>query len=411
MEEEKTNQQAEAAEEDFAKLFEEQEDQQRLTKESGPVFFGRVICRQEDYYLLDIGQKLEGRVPVDSLPGGLELAPGARLPVLRAGSGGEGYGPKLSLRGAVRKLQWQKLQELQKTDAILDAQIFRPKVEGFFVGLQIEFEPNEAMAGVPQQLWRAFPYPAEMPIGEVDLGDPRPLRRWAGRKVQVKMMEIKPNGDVLVSRRKLAQERRQAQRDVYWDRIKAGDVVAARVKVVEPLGALVDIEGLEGVLSQTEVSWFPKPDPQRHLRQGETIDVKIIKKDEAKRRLLVSRRALLPHPADEMQKEFKKGTKVEGVVSKVLGSGGCFVKLPNSKREAFIPPGELAKDTPLKEGSSVKAVMLRVDRDNIRLVLSPRKLEEMEMPEIMARYTQEARAFSLGELLSTDDEPGESEES
>ncbi|MEK7287512.1 MAG: S1 RNA-binding domain-containing protein [Elusimicrobiota bacterium] len=412
MEEEKNSQSLESGqEEDFAKLFEEQ-DQRLSGFENTQVLFGRLVSLQEGCYLIDIGLKFESRLPADLVPKELTLEPGMRVPVVRAGASGEGFGPNLSLRGGVRQLQWSKLDAYRRAEAVIDAQVFRPRVEGFFVGLFVEPEiPEDIARHLPTHFWQAFPYPAQMTLSEVDMGDPRPLRRWIGRKIQVKILELRSDGVAVVSRKKVALERREAQREESWNHHKIGGVVAARIKTIEPMGALLDIDGIEATLSQVEVSWYPNPDLTRHLRQGETIDVKILKKDEAKRRFLVSRRALLSHPADELQKSFKRGAVVEGVVSKILGNGGCFVRLAGFKREAFIPANEMVEDGAVKEGAPLKAIVIRIERESIRLVLSARKYEEKQMPEIMARYTKEIHTFNLGDILSSDDESSKSEES
>ncbi|MBI4669536.1 MAG: S1 RNA-binding domain-containing protein [Elusimicrobia bacterium] len=385
--------------EDFAKLFEEQEQAYSTGRKN--VIMGRVVSRQDDHFLMDIGLKGEGCLKAQDVPGGLAVEAGTVLPVVRLSGAGEGFGPLLSLKYAVRSLQLENIRRHHQDNLRLDAQIYRRRGDGFFIGLDIgPGEPQTLPPGLPPNLWKAFPYPAELPLAELDTDDPRPFHRWMGRKVQVKILEISGDGAVMVSRKKVVVEMKEALRQEALSSVKEGDILAAKVRDIAAGGVRLDISGVEAYLPQIEASWYPRADLSKRWRAGETIEVKILKKEKEKERFIVSRRALEANPADELEKNFSRGSIVEGMVSRVLANGGCFVRLPRFRREAYVPAGETVKDIPPKEGSALKAVVLKVDRENIRVILSPRRYEDRQMPEMVARYSKESQPFSLGQVLN-----------
>ncbi|MBI2069394.1 MAG: 30S ribosomal protein S1 [Elusimicrobia bacterium] len=401
------NKPIEEGEEDFAKLF-EATTETHVSAGSRDITVGRVVSKHEDYYLMDIGLKLEGRLKAGEVPQGLSLEPGALLPVVRSGAPQEGFGPLLSLKYAVRSLQVQRLRRYQQENQRLDAQIFRRRGDGFFVGLDVEPDASAGLpAGIPAKLWKLVPYPAEMPLAELDTDDPRPIHRWLGRRVQVKILDMRGDGLVLVSRKKVAIEMKEVLRRETLTSAKEGDTLTAKIREITPEGLRMDVSGVEAHLPQTEASWYPKADLRRRFRVGETLEVKVMKKDEQAERFLVSRRAVEPHPADALEAKFRRGSVIEGTVSKVLPNGGCFVRIDGIKREAFVPAGETVKDTPPKEGTKIKATIIRVDRENIRVILSPKKFEDKMMPDMVRQYSKESQPFSLGQILNPSEEAEE----
>ncbi|MEK6542885.1 MAG: S1 RNA-binding domain-containing protein, partial [Elusimicrobiota bacterium] len=292
----------------------------------------------------------------------------------------------------------------------VEGRIFRFKGDSFFVGLNIlPAEDKFCGKGVPVNFWDKLPYPANMPVGEVDIDDPRPYRRWLGRKMPMKIVSIGQDGDVIVSRKKIIVEMKDAIKQEALNTVKAGDVMAAKVKVIDIDGVKVDVDGVEGAMPAVELSWYPKPDPRRILKRGQTIDVKVTKVDKEKGIVHVSHRAILTHPAEELVRKFPAKTIIEGTVERVLERGGCFISMPGIKREAYMPANEAVDDVAKKKGEKIKATVLRVDRENVRVVVSQRRYESAQMPNMVARYSKENQQLTLGDILGAMNLTGEEE--
>lgn len=395
--------------ENFAQLFEMQENQMSLAAK-GRVFLAKVIASDEEYYLIDTGAKFEGRLLKAEIPSGIAVESGDELPVLVVASEKRGSGSLLSVRSAIRQLQWERLESAWDKNERLEGRIFRLRGDSFFVGLDVfPIEERFRTCKLCARLWQALPYPAQMPLAEIDTGNPQPLKRWLGRKLPFKLLALNPDGKAIVSRRRVMEEMKEALKQQTLATAKEGDIVLAKVKDVEIEGARLEINGVAGYLAKTETSWYPRVDMQRQVRRGETIDVKILKIDRDAGHILASRKVLLPHPADELVKRFPIKTVVEGVISKLMPRGGCFVRVDHVKREAYIPANDFAADAGMREGDRIKAMVVKIDRENIRVILSARRYEQSQMPNMVARYTKENQPLKLGEILgaenSGEDEP------
>ncbi len=383
-------------EEDFAKLFEEQTSVADSAN-AGEIFLGKVIAREGDVYLVDVGAKSEAPLPAAEVPPELAVAAGALLPVMFVGRGREdGGGRRLSFRAALRNLQRETIENHLSNKTRLKARIFRFQGNGFYAGIHVE---SQRFKGLPPKLWALMPFPAFLPVDQIDQVDPRPLNRWMSRLVDVKITALDSRGTAIISRRKVLEEDKESLRQETFAKTKEGGILVGRVKEVAQEHVILDVNGVDAYLSQMDASWYKQVDLKKFFRRGENLEVKVLQCDKEKNRINVSLRALLRHPADELVKAFKVGSTVEVTVIRLLSNGGCLVRLPNSKREAYISERELDSDTAILAGSKIKAMVTGIDRENIRVMLSPKRYEHVQMPNTIAKYYQENQPIRLGELL------------
>lgn len=384
--------------EDFAQLFKESESQREAEK---GVFTARVVAVDNDGCLIDIGRKSEARVPSDEMLFGFKAEAGNTLPVVFAGR--DASGQLLSVKRAVRRLQWEALKAKFDGGERVECRILRVRTEGLLAGLRAvpAAAVLEKFKDVPASLWESSLYPAEMAGQEIDIEDPRPLKRWIGQRAQVRILDIKSGGPVIVSRRKVVEENREESRKQMFAKAKAGDVITARVRKIMDTVVQLSSMGIECVLSQDDASWYPKANLARQFRPGDVFKVQIIKVDNEGQKFHVSKKVLMTHPADDIAKQFKAGVVVEGEVSRVLPRGGFFVRLPGLKRDAYIPAKETYEDSAdVKEGAKIKATVMKVDRESVRLVLSQKRYERAQDVQIIKKYTSNDSPYSLGDLLN-----------
>lgn len=385
-----------AGQEDFGKLLEMAQDKS-VASEAGEIFLGKVIAEEGDFYLLDAGAKIEARLAKSEVPRELNCQSGNYLPVMFVrGPKEENAGRRLSFKAALRNLQRERLQQFFAGSQRLKAKIFRLKERGFFVGLYIG---SERFPELSARLWELLPYPAFLPGDQLDRGDPHPLGRWINKMVEVKILSLDTGGETIVSRRKVLEQDYETRRQETLGKVKAGDAVDARVKEIRDTEMVLDVNGVEGYLTQDEASWYKQTDLRRFFRRGEILNLKVLQCEKDKNRLILSRRALLPHPADELVKKFNVGSIVEGEIVKVMAKGSCFVRLPATKREAYIPARELDAESEPKPGTKIKAKVIQIDRENVRVVLSPKKYEQTQFPDAISKYAKENMPIRLGEIL------------
>jgi len=163
--------------------------------------------------------------------------------------------------------------------------------------------------------------------------------------------------------------------------LRAGDSVSVTVSNIEPYGAFVDLgEDLEAFLHVSEISWDKNvKHPKDYIEIGQKIDVEIIEIDKQQRRLRVSRKTLLPKPIDQFASANRVGDVITGTVSSVTDFG-AFVKIGAVEgllhnQEISWDKTQSAKDI-CKPGDEVEVKIIKIDRENGKVSLSKKALEE-----------------------------------
>ena len=180
-----------------------------------------------------------------------------------------------------------------------------------------------------------------------------------------------------------------------WDNIdeviEVGDTIAVTVSNIEPYGAFVDLgEDLEAFLHVSEISWDKNvKHPKDYLNVGDEINVEIIEIDKENQRLRVSLKKLLPKPIEEFSSKYKVGDVVKGNVTSVTDFG-AFVKIDNIEgllhnQECSWDKSLKCKDI-LKVGDEVEVKIINIDKDNAKVSLSKKALEESPAQKFAASH-------------------------
>ncbi|HIO95883.1 MAG TPA: 30S ribosomal protein S1 [Campylobacterales bacterium] len=173
--------------------------------------------------------------------------------------------------------------------------------------------------------------------------------------------------------------------------LRAGDTVNVTVSNIEPYGAFVDLgEDLEAFLHVSEISWDKNvKHPKDYIEIDQKIDVEIIEIDKIQRRLRVSRKTLLPKPIDQFASANKTGDVITGTVSSITDFG-AFVKIGAVEgllhnQEVSWKKSESAKDL-LKKGDEVEVKIIKIDRQNGKVSLSKKALEDSPISEFAKNH-------------------------
>ena len=180
-----------------------------------------------------------------------------------------------------------------------------------------------------------------------------------------------------------------------WEEIKGeldpGDVISVTVSNIEPYGAFVDLgNDIEGLLHISEMTWDKKPKhPSEYVSEGQELEVEVIEIDTENRKLRVSRKSLLPKPFEEFLKNYREGDVVEGEVTS-LTDFGAFVRIGNVEgllhnQDLSWEKGQKAKDV-LSVGDKVEVKIIRIDRENEKISLSKKALEESPLEKFAKEH-------------------------
>jgi small subunit ribosomal protein S1 len=236
---------------------------------------------------------------------------------------------------------------------------------------------------------------------------------FIGKHLQFRITEYRENGrSIVVSRRVLLEEERQAKREAAWDTIREGEIVAGTVASLRDFGAFVDLGGIEGLIPMSELGWKRVKDAAEVLSVGQQVKVLVKRVDREAGKISLSLRDTLANPWETASLQFTEGAYVMGTVSR-LANFGAFVTLADGI-DGLIPISRLGGGKRinhprevLKEGEQIEVKVESVDRPARKISLSlgavGRAVAEEES-ELVAFRQQAAEGStkslgSLGELL------------
>ena len=236
-----------------------------------------------------------------------------------------------------------------------------------------------------------------MPAGQVDLHFVGDLEPYVGQKLTAKVIDVNPKKkNLVVSRKAILQEERDQQAALVWENLKEGEQRTGTVKTIKDYGAFVDIGGVDGLLHVREIGWTRIKHPSDILKQGQQIEVKVLKIDNEKKKISLGMKQLLANPWDYAEQKFAKNTIVTGVVKKITDFG-AFVEIEEGL-EGLIHVSELdfrrvnkVSDV-LKEGQEVEAQVLEINKNKQRISLSIKALKPKPQvsPEKLAQQKADA---------------------
>lgn len=224
-----------------------------------------------------------------------------------------------------------------------------------------------------------------LPAGQVDLGYVANLDSYIGQKLRVVITEVKPQRRrLVVSRRKLLLEEREASRQTLMQELKEGDVRPGRVKTIKDYGAFVDLGGVDGFLPIGEMSWTRIAHPTDVLKEGDEIEVKVQKIEAEKNRISLSLRQLAANPWKLAEAKYGKGTNVTGRVTRTEAFG-AFVELePGIEGLVHISELEHRRVKRVTEvlnvGDHIELQVVEVDPGKKRISLSLKALKAKPEP-------------------------------
>jgi small subunit ribosomal protein S1 len=294
--------------EDFAALLEESYITHDVVE--GAVVKGVITAIEKDLAVIDVGLKVEGRVPLKEFgakakDGSLKVGEEVEVFVERVENAlGEAV---LSREKARREESWSRLEEKYEANEKVDGIIFNQVKGGFTVDL------DGAVAFLPRSQVDIRPIRDVTPL----MNTPQPF--------QILKMDRR-RGNIVVSRRSVLEESRAEQRSEIVQNLEEGQVVEGVVKNVTDYGAFVDLGGIDGLLHVTDMAWRRVNHPSEILTIGQTVKVQIIRVNQETHRISLGMKQLESDPWEEIENKYPIGAQVTGRVTNITDYG-AFVEL------------------------------------------------------------------------------------
>ena len=343
--------------ENFADILSQYEHSHTHKPEAGGQgFTGTVVAVSPEQVFVDIGQKIEGVMPLAEFKdasGTVSVRVGDQFPVSIKGRNEEGYYDLSKVR-VERPKDWTSLEAAFGEKRTI-AGVVSGVVKG---GLSVD-------VGV-----RAF-----MPASRSGAKDVPEMEKLVGQEITCRIIKLDvADEDVVVDRRAVLEEEEAAARQKLFTGLQEGAVMHGTVRSLTDYGAFVDIGGVDGLLHVANISWGHINKPADVLSVGQELDVKILKVDPGKRRIGLGLKQLQPHPWEQVGEKFKTGDRVRGTVTRVTDFG-AFVELEPGV-EGLIHLSEMSwskkarkPSDVVKPGDSVEAVVLHVSPGERRISL------------------------------------------
>ena len=320
---------------------------------------GTVIKKESEGYLVSVkGAKMEAFLPNKELPEGEELEIGDIREFYVTKEENNEDAMQLSLKRIAYAQAWAQLN-----DAKIQGDTILAKVEKTVKG-GVLVDIADLKGFIPSsQLRTGTPFD-----GLVDT------------KIEVKVLEADPKKNKLIlSQRQAVAEQRDQVVDNVLSSLEEGQVVSGNVVRITDFGAFVDINGIDGLLPISEISWQRIKHPSDVLTLGDTIEVKIIKIDHELKRISLSLKRMGENPWQQIEGQFEEGQTVKGTVNKVTTFGAFINIFPGV--EALLPVAEMSDENVnpfnlFKVGDEVDVLIKKFTPKEHRIALSVKDINK-----------------------------------
>jgi small subunit ribosomal protein S1 len=222
---------------------------------------------------------------------------------------------------------------------------------------------------------------AFLPASQIDINTPKNLQSFVGQTYDFKVVKINQDRqNIVLSRRELIEQERNERRQKLLSDMMPGDVRKGKVKNLTDFGAFIDLDGIDGLLHITDMSWGRIGHPSDMLNVGQELDVVVLDINKEKERVSLGLKQKMANPWDTIEEKYPVGTKIKGKVVNLVPYG-AFVEIEPGV-EGLVHVTELswtkriakASDV-LKAGEEVEAVVLGINRTEQKISLGIRQLE------------------------------------
>ncbi len=372
-----TNQQGEQLNQSNHQTMESLLNEQELNvdlPQSGEIRSGMIASISHSQILVSIGAKSEGVISgrdLDQLSAEERdaLKVGQEVHVYVVNPEDDNGNVVLSFKRAQEQLSWENADKLLETNSNIESKITGFNKGGLIVAVEglRGFVPSSQVSALRRTQ---------------TTGD-TPEQRWqkmVGQPITVRVVEVdRERRRLILSERAASTESRQSLKERVLDELEQGQVYTGRVTSLANFGAFINVNGADGLVHLSELSWDHIEHPKEVLEVGQEIKVKVINVDREKKRIGLSVRALQEDPWRSRVQKYSVGQLVEGMITR-LTKFGAFARL-DGDIEGLIHISEIAEhriEHPkevLKEGETKSLRVIRIDADQHRIGLSLRKVD------------------------------------
>ena len=340
---------------------------------NGSLVEGTVSAIKDDDVFIDIGYKSEGAVGLGEFGPDADVKVGDKVTVMLVQLENDRTGTvELSKKRADDKIRWEKILARYVEGCVVTGTI-KSVVRG---GLLVAIDDVEAF----------------LPGSQVEVTPVKELEPYIGQTFDFKVIKISnERRNLIVSRRELIEGTMAEKKAELLASLKQGEVRKGRVKNITDFGAFIDLDGLDGLLHITDMSWGRVKHPSEILKVGQELDVMVLDVDRDRERISLGLKQMSSNPWDTIQDQFPVGARVSGKVVN-LAAYGAFVEIaPGIEGLVHISEFSWTKRVArasdmLSIGDEVQVVVLSVDVENQKIALGIRQTQVNPWDTVQERF-------------------------
>ncbi|MBX9743211.1 MAG: 30S ribosomal protein S1 [Chthoniobacterales bacterium] len=337
----------------------------------GSIVKGHILEKRPKEFLVDIGYKSEGMISASEFDNPEEIQVGDEVEVLLERLENDQGMVILSKTKAAQRQNWDKICKLFESEGIIKGKVKAVVKGGLTVNVGVE---------------------AFLPASQIDVTPPKDLHQFVGNTYDFKIVKLNEDRkNIVLSRRELIEAQRSTRRQDFLSTMNPGDVVDGVVKNITDFGAFLDLDGIDGLLHITDMSWARLTHPSEAVKPGDRLKVIILEINKEKERISLGLKQLQDNPWDKIEERFPAGQKVKGKIMNLMPYG-AFVEIEEGI-EGLIHVSELSwtkrivrPSDVLTLGQEIEAIVLGVNKEDQKISLGVRQLEPNPWDEIEQRF-------------------------
>lgn len=339
----------------------------------GQILTGTIVEITKDFVVVDVGLKSEGLIPIDEFGDVSEIELNVDVEVYLDEAEGE-HGQIILSREKARKLRrWEHILENFKEGSIIEGNISR-KVKG---GLMVDIGGG---------------MDAFLPGSQVDNKRIKSLDDYVGKTFELKILKINiERKNIVVSRREILEDERVYRKAELLEDIKVGEIRKGVVKNITDFGVFLDLDGIDGLLHITDMTWKRIKHPSELVALGEELEVMILHVDKEKCRVALGLKQKESNPWDEIEEKYPPGTHVKGKIVNLVAYGAFIEIEPGIEGLIHVSEMSWVKNVTdpsqvVNKGDEVEAVVLSIQKEEGKISLGIKQTEKNPWEDIDNKY-------------------------
>lgn len=338
---------------------------------TGQILKGKIVEMTKDFIIVDVGLKSEGLVPIEEFDDQSDLNLGCDIEVYVDQTEGDNGQIVLSRDKARRQRQWEYIVNHCKEGSLVKGKVLRKVKGGLMVDIGME---------------------AFLPGSQIDNKRIKNLDEFVGQTYEFKILKINmERKNIVVSRRELLEEEKNSRKAELLENIHEGELRLGIVKNITDFGVFLDLDGIDGLLHITDMTWKRIKHPSEIVALGDEIEVMILHVDREKGRVALGMKQKESNPWEEIEHRYPPGTRIKGKIVNLVPYGAFIEIEPGIEGLIHVSEMSWVKNVSdpsevVKKGDEVEAIVLSVQKEEGKISLGIKQTEQNPWDDVEEKY-------------------------